>query len=144
PNFPETATYPEALRGVDGVREGGYLRGEDVPKVLSRALAVVLPYRTATGTSGVLHLVSGAGVPVVAPARREFRELRREGAGLVLCELEPGSMAEALEALIRDEGLWLSTARRSLEFARRRSWDRVADAMYGIIASLARGPRGNQ
>ena len=137
PNFPETAYMLDSIGDIEGVRVYGYVPDENIPRILRRALAVVLPYKTATGTSGVLHLVSGAAIPVVAPRLKEFRELLLEGAGIVSCNLSPSGLEDVLTRLIIDEEYWLKLALRSLKFAEERSWERVADEFYKLFIVLS-------
>lgn len=123
------------LVGRPGVRVLGYLSLGKLARVLRMARCVVLPYKTPAGASGVLHLASGAGIPVVATDSPEFRELRRRGAVVFLVERRPESIAEAVSSLMRDH-VWGELSSRALEYARRNSWASVARRYVGVYADL--------
>ncbi len=138
PNFPETREYLEKIKYIEGIKFLGYLPDENIPRVLAQALAVVLPYKTTTGTSGVLHLVSSAGVPIIAPPIEEFKELYREGAGIFFSEVDPMELSKAIKVLIEDRDLWRKLSMRSVNFASSRSWERIAYRFNRVLVELAK------
>lgn len=139
PNFPEHGRQALArLRQRRAVAYLGWVRNEDLPELIGRVGVAVLPYRTSTGTSGVLHLLSGLGVPFVASDTPELRELKREGAGLLLTSLEPRSLASAILRALEDRRLAEQLSSRSMAFARARSWNVVARAYARLYAGLLR------
>lgn len=128
PNYPEESERQLAQlrpRPLE-VEYVGYVPDENLGRLLQRTRVVVLPYRTATGTSGVLHLVCHAGVPVVATDLPEFRELQEDGASMLLTAQNPKSMAEKIQLLLEDDRLWKQMSQRNIEFSLSRSWDKVA------------------
>ncbi len=138
PNFPESIEELKELYDIDGVEYLGYKREEELPQILRSCVALILPYITCTGSSGVLHLVSGFGLPTVAPDLPEFRESRYDGAGILLCKDE-AEMVQTIELLINDAGLWHELSRRSRKFAEQRSWNNVASMFLKLIESLGKG-----
>jgi glycosyltransferase involved in cell wall biosynthesis len=105
----------------------GYVRDEDLARVFDMANVVVLPYTTATGTSGVFHLACGYGKPVVASDLPEIREMLAEGASALL--VPPGdveSLKNAIRAILDDETFAAEMGRRNLMFAQKESWSVVA------------------
>lgn len=139
PSFEEEGRKQlEILEGSPDVIYLGYVDMDDLPTIISRALCVVLPYKTPTGSSGVLHLVSGAGLPVVAVDSPEFRELDREGAGLLLAPLSPRGMADAVKSLL-DERRWNELSRRSRAYAAGRSWEKVAEIYLKVYRAIVSG-----
>ena len=121
--------------GSPGVKYMGYVDGDDLERLLERTLCVVLPYRTPTGASGVLHMVSGAGVPVIAIDSPEFRELAIDGAGVLLVDADPDEISRAIESLM-DDGIRLDLSKRSLKYADSRSWDKVAGIYVEVYRRL--------
>lgn len=106
----------------------GYVHDKDLAKVFSIADAVILPYLTTTGTSGVFHLACGYGKPVIASNLPEIRELITEGASAVL--VPPGdveSLKNAILMLLSDEKMATEMGRQNLSFAQRESWSAVAE-----------------
>jgi glycosyltransferase involved in cell wall biosynthesis len=128
PNFPG---YLEefAKAGIPKVDFLGYVREEDLSRVFRMADVVVLPYFTATGTSGVFHLACGFGRSVVASDLPELRELVAEGASALL--VPPGDVgalkAAILKALFNEE-MAKRMREQNLGFAQRESWSAVAEA----------------
>jgi len=135
PSFPLAVNQLKALEGIDGVEFIGYLPKEELPSLFNRCVALVLPYLTATGTSGVLHLVSAAGLPVVATDLPELRENLAEGAGLLLVK-DADEMARTLNQLVEDGSLWNAVSKRSKAFSESRSWEIVSSKFYGLIKTL--------
>jgi glycosyltransferase involved in cell wall biosynthesis len=129
PNFPgylESVKRGISLSSVDFL---GYVKENDLVEVFETADVVVLPYLTATGTSGVFHLACGFGKPIIASYLPEIKELITEGASAILV---PPSDVEALKnailSVLDDRGLRTSMARRNLRFAERENWSVVAEA----------------
>jgi glycosyltransferase involved in cell wall biosynthesis len=140
PNFlRESRQSLERLRALPFVRYLGFVSDERLPGLLSEVDLAVLPYRTSTGTSGVLHLISALGVPAVASDTPEFRELAREGAGLVIAPLDPPSLSSAIERVLEDRALARSLSRRAVQFAASRSWALVARRYASLFLELLKG-----
>jgi glycosyltransferase involved in cell wall biosynthesis len=135
PNFPKALDQLRVFDKMDGVEYLGYKSEEDLPKILEECYAVVLPYATATGTSGVLHLVSSAGIPVVGTDLPELRQNVDEGAGLLLVKDAEG-MAQALDRLKEDRHLWTEMSEKNMGFSSKRSWSAVSSVFCGLIRSL--------
>ncbi|MEM4384754.1 MAG: glycosyltransferase [Candidatus Caldarchaeum sp.] len=114
----------------------GYVPDGDLPKLLERVDLTVLPYKTSTGTSGVLHLLSALGTPFLAFDTPEFRELAREGAGVLLTSPNLKELAENIEKVLFREDLATELSKRSVKFARSRSWDTVAKAYVRLYSRL--------
>lgn len=63
---------------VPGLRFTGYVAEEDVPRLFSEAAAVVFPYTSTTGSSGVLHQAGSYAKAAVLPRLGDFAELIAE------------------------------------------------------------------
>ena len=83
----------------------GYVEEEDVPGLFKDATAVVFPYTSTTGSSGVLHQAGSYGKAVALPQLGDLKELiEEEGYRGTYFEAEDvKSMADAIEALLLDE-----------------------------------------
>jgi glycosyltransferase involved in cell wall biosynthesis len=135
PNFPDSIKQLKELLDIEGVEYLGYRKEEELPSILRSCVALILPYTTCTGTSGVLHLVSHLGLPVVAPDLPEFRECLYDGAGIILCRDEK-EMERAIDHLIINKDLWLEMSLRSRSFAEKRSWQNIALELLKVIEKL--------
>ncbi len=90
---------------VPNMRFTGYVEEEDVPKIFKESCAVVFPYTSTTGSSGVLHQAGSYGRAVVLPKIGDLKELVEEE-GYVGEFFEPDDiegMADAIEKLLVDE-----------------------------------------
>lgn len=122
----------DALRrrvaGLPGVElRDGYVAVEDVPVILERARAVVLPYRRAS-QSGVAHLAHTFARPAVATAVGDIPAVVQDGrTGLVVPPADPDRLADGIVTLLRDPDLAarLGDAGRA-GLAGGSSWDDVA------------------
>ncbi len=81
-DHPMTPGYMESIRAqhssdrrVDFV---GYVREEELPRVFGEATALVMPYSSATGASGVAHQACEYGVPIVSADIPDFREMAED------------------------------------------------------------------
>ncbi|MEM7030660.1 MAG: glycosyltransferase [Chloroflexota bacterium] len=79
---PNTPGYLESVQKkyaeVTGIHFTGYVAEEDVPKIFGDAAAVVFPYTSTTGSSGVLHQAGDYAKAVVLPNLGDFAELIQE------------------------------------------------------------------
>jgi glycosyltransferase involved in cell wall biosynthesis len=132
PSFPHAVDQLAVLRGLEGVEYLGHLSDDELQSVFKATVALLLPYSTATGTSGVLHLVSSCGLPVVATDLIEFRQSQAEGAGLVLVK-DAAGMAQAAMRLIEDKEYWKELSERSRAFAKSRSWDVISSEFLKLF-----------
>ena len=143
PNFPG---YLESQKSdMPRVRYLGYVPEEEVPNVFKEAFVVVLPYLTATGTSGVFHLACGFGKPIIVSDLPEIRELIKEGASAII--VPPGDeekLKEAILMLLNNQNLAEKMGRINLNFARRESWDLIAKRFSKTYCLLANGMDGPQ
>lgn len=115
----------------------GYVSDEDVPKIFETADVVVLPYLTATGTSGVFHLACGYGKPIVASNLPEIREMIAEGAAALLVPVgDHNALKEALIKILEDDNMAADMGRRNLVFARKEGWDKVVKKYEQIYREL--------
>ena len=128
PNFPgyldEFAKEPRQK-----VDFPGYVSAEDLPRLFCSADLVVLPYLTATGTSGVFHLACGYGRPVVASDLPEIREMVDEGAAAFL--VPPGNVKVLKDAILKvlsNADLAAKMGEQNLMFARKEPWGMVAES----------------
>ena len=130
PNFPGVLEEYRARCRDPNIRFLGFVPDEELPRVFEMADVVVLPYATCTGTSGVAHLASSFGKPIVATDLPEFRELVGEGCGIILAKHDPKDFAKKIELLLRDRRLAEELKNRSLKFASKRTWNKIAQQFF--------------
>lgn len=80
-----------------------YVANEEVARYFAAADAVVLPYRSATG-SGIAQVAFGAGVPVIATRTGGLEEVVEEGvSGLLTPPGDPAALARAIERFFDED-----------------------------------------
>jgi len=87
-----------------GVRFTGYVSEDDVPQIFSDATAVVFPYTSTTGSSGVLHQAGSYGRAAVLPEIGDFVEVIEEEGfrGEYFVPDDAASLADATERVLDD------------------------------------------
>jgi glycosyltransferase involved in cell wall biosynthesis len=108
-----------------------YVANEEVGAYMAAADAVVLPYRSATG-SGIAQVAFGAGVPVIATKTGGLEDVVEDGvSGLLVPPESPDAIARAIERFF-DEDLG-PTLRNGVARARTRfSWEALVDALQDL------------
>ena len=106
----------------------GYATPSELADVLAHVDALVLPYRSGTG-SQMPRIAFSCGVPAIATAVGDLPDQIRDGIdGLVVRPDDPARLAEAIDALYRDN-LWL-------RFRRNVTPPAVADEWTAYIEAL--------
>jgi len=100
PNYLENVAKQYA--DVPNIRYTGYVSEADVPHVFGAAAAVVFPYSSTTGSSGVLHQAGEYGKAVVLPQIGDLAELIAEEGyiGEFFEPYNPQSLADAISRII--------------------------------------------
>jgi glycosyltransferase involved in cell wall biosynthesis len=136
PNYPGFLEDFESVSSRRNVEFTGYVPEDRLPSLLEEVSMVILPYHTCTGTSGVAHLASSYGVPIIATDLPEFRELADEGCGLVLSLHDPESLADKMEEVLDNSDLTSQLVQRNLLFAKKRTWDKIADSFCNVYEHI--------
>jgi glycosyltransferase involved in cell wall biosynthesis len=134
PNIPNSTEALQWFRGSPGIEVRGYVPDDQLASAFADCQAVVLPYNTSTGTSGVLHLANSFGVPAVTTALPEFIEMRSEGAGVVVCSGRE-EMVASLDRLVSDRAYWRECSARARQYSSGLEWDKVAGRLIERIAA---------
>jgi glycosyltransferase involved in cell wall biosynthesis len=83
----------------------GYLAEEQIPELFKKTTIMVMPYSSATGSSGVAHLACEYGVPIVCADIPDFREMATDE-DLAMDFYETGdsdSLAATMTSLLNNE-----------------------------------------
>jgi glycosyltransferase involved in cell wall biosynthesis len=95
--------YWESIRDTYGANKRiefrGYVAEEDVPELFRTTSIVVLPYDSATGSSGPAHQACEYGVPVVSADLPDFRDMARDE-NMSISFYRTGDPAELADRLI--------------------------------------------
>ncbi len=118
----------------------GYVPAEDLPALLSGALAFVYP--SLYEGFGIPVLEAGAcGVPVITSNTSSLPEVAGDAAILVDPH-DVDAIADALYRIITDEALRAELARRGLENVKRFSWEKCARETLAVLEQVARREAG--
>ena len=107
-NHPMTPGYVESVaerwKDCDRITFTGYVQEDRIPELFSTASVCVMPYSSATGSSGVAHLACEYGVPILSADIPDFREMAAdEGLALSFYQTgDPESLAGELTSLLND------------------------------------------
>lgn len=130
-NHPMTPGYVESVaernRHNPDIRFTGYVAEEQIPELFRSASVMVMPYSSATGSSGVAHLACEYGVPIISANIPDFREMAEdEGLALLFYETgDPLSLAERLIVLLQDRELQREMAEQNFSAALRMTMPQI-------------------
>jgi glycosyltransferase involved in cell wall biosynthesis len=105
-NHPQTPGYVESIAASvqddPRIEFTGYVAEEDIAPLFRSATVLVLPYSSATGSSGVAHLAAEYGVPILSADIEDFRDMALdEGLAIDFYTIgSASSMAEKIQELI--------------------------------------------
>ena len=115
-NHHTRAGYWESIReaqpGHLPIEFRGYVPEEDIPELFRSTSIVVMPYDSATGSSGPAHQACEYGIPIVCADIPEFREMvADEGmAALFYKRGDAGELADRLAAILESPELQMQMA----------------------------------
>jgi glycosyltransferase involved in cell wall biosynthesis len=111
----------------------GYVAEDDIPDLFSTASMLVLPYSSATGSSGVAHFAAEYGVPVISANISDFREMA-EDEGLAIHFYETGNAHSMADKIIE----LLNSPERQVEMSEQNFSAALRMTMPQIIRSYLR------
>jgi glycosyltransferase involved in cell wall biosynthesis len=139
PSFPGYLDkLKEKYKEVKGITFTGYVPEEKLSKLFLSSTFLVLPYTTATGTSGVIHLAASYGKPVIISDLPEIRETaKEEKLKLILVpKNDERALANAIKNLLKNKKLQKRIAEKNLISAEKYSFTNVAKQYIEIFNQL--------
>jgi glycosyltransferase involved in cell wall biosynthesis len=130
-NHPMTPGYVEAVAQKVGDRSNieftGYVPEERIPDLFRSASVMVMPYSSATGSSGVAHLACEYGVPIISAGVEDFKEMAEdEGLAILFYETgNPHSLTSRLMELLRDSQLQREMSEQNFSSALRMTMPQI-------------------
>jgi len=107
-DHPMTPGYVQSVRerweGCPFIEFTGYVAEEHIRDLFRRSSMMVMPYSSATGSSGVAHLACEYGLPVICANIPDFREMAAdEDLAVEFYETgNPDSLADVMASLLMD------------------------------------------
>lgn len=136
-NHPSAPGYVESVAELvkdnPQVSVRGYVREEDIPELFNTASVMVMPYTSATGSSGVAHQACQFGVPIICADVPDFYDMAAEE-HIAMDYFERGSAASLAGKLV---GL-LRQDRRRHEMAEQNFHAAVRMTMPQVIRQYVR------
>jgi len=121
------ASVAERFRDSRRIQFTGYLAEERIPELFSSASMMVMPYSSATGSSGVAHLACEYGVPIVCADISDFREMANDE-GLAIQFYQTGnveSLAGTINDLLGDRQKQMAMAEQNFSAALRMTMPQI-------------------
>jgi glycosyltransferase involved in cell wall biosynthesis len=126
----------ERYKGLDYVRFTGFVPDDALDALFTRATAVVLPYQSNAGASGVLNLARIYGRPVVISNEPALIEQHTNEGGAFLAFDSEASLTDRLFELLADPALQQRMGEANLAAAKALSLDRIAAQMAALYTDL--------
>jgi len=117
----------ERFRHSRRIQFTGYLAEERIPELFSSASMMVMPYSSATGSSGVAHLACEYGLPIACAGIPDFQEMATDE-GLAIQFYETGnveSLAAAMNNLLSDPQKQMAMAEQNFSAALRMTMPQI-------------------
>ena len=136
-NHHTKAGYWEAIRAAQPahlpIEFRGYVPEEAIPELFGTSSVLVLPYDSATGSSGPAHQACEYGVPIVCADLHDFREMVTDE-DMAACFYKTGdasALAEQLITILQSQELQRSMSKRNYAAG-------VAMTMDNVVQSYLR------
>jgi glycosyltransferase involved in cell wall biosynthesis len=132
----------ERFSHLTNVRFTGYVEEEDLPALFASSWAVVMPYTSTTGASGVLHQAGEYSRAVIMPAIGDFLDLMREQGfeGEPFQPDDADSLAGAVQRLIDEPDRHRAIGEANRRAAGAVSMDDVAESLVNLVTRATNGP----
>ena len=107
---------------------------EDIAETFMRASIVLLPYTSSVWSSAVFILCAMYGRPVIASDLPDFKELKEQGAGILL--FKNGSkkdLSEKIITLLGDRSLQVKLGELNLAWARKNRFEKTVGSIMTLL-----------
>jgi glycosyltransferase involved in cell wall biosynthesis len=130
-NHPMTPGYVEGVakryEGDDRIEFRGYVAEEDIPALFRESSVLVMPYSSATGSSGVAHLAAEYGLPIICADIPDFHEMSDdEGLGILFYETgNERSLADQICGLLNSPEMMKEMSEQNFSAALRQTMPQI-------------------
>jgi glycosyltransferase involved in cell wall biosynthesis len=118
----------------------GYVPEREIQAVFASCTAVLLPYTMSVWSSGAFMLACTYGRPVLASDLPDFKELQKEGAGVILFPAgDSEELAKAMELVLNDKELQKNLGEANLQWAKKNQRiEHTVERLVEIFEQLTR------
>jgi glycosyltransferase involved in cell wall biosynthesis len=130
-NHPMTPGYVESVakhyEGDPRIEFVGYVAEEDIPALFRDSSVLVMPYSSATGSSGVAHLAAEYGLPIICADIPDFHEMADdEGLGILFYQTgSEHSLADQICGLLNSPAMMKEMSEQNFSAALRQTMPQI-------------------
>lgn len=130
-NHPMTPGYVESVakryEGDSRIEFKGYVAEEDIPALFRESSVLVMPYSSATGSSGVAHLAAEYGLPIICADIPDFHEMADdEGLGILFYQTgSENSLADQICGLLNSPEMMKEMSEQNFSAALRQTMPQI-------------------
>lgn len=130
-NHPMTPGYVEGIakqyEGDRRIEFVGYVAEEDIPALFRKSSVLVMPYSSATGSSGVAHLAAEYGLPIICADIPDFHEMAAdEGLGILFYQTgSEHSLADQICGLLQSPEMMKEMSEQNFSAALRQTMPQI-------------------
>ena len=130
-NHPMTPGYVESVAAKYAsdprVKFIGYVAEEDIPDLFRDSSVLVMPYSSATGSSGVAHLAAEYGLPIICADIPDFHEMAAdEGLGILFYQIgNEASLADQICGLLNSPEMVKEMSEQNFSAALRQTMPQI-------------------
>lgn len=130
-NHPMTPGYVESVakryEGDSRIEFKGYVAEEDIPTLFRESSVLVMPYSSATGSSGVAHLAAEYGLPIICADIPDFHEMADdEGLGILFYQTgSENSLADQICGLLNSPEMMKEMSEQNFSAALRQTMPQI-------------------
>jgi glycosyltransferase involved in cell wall biosynthesis len=130
-NHPMTPGYVERMaeryKGDPRVEFVGYVAEDDIPELFRNSSVLVMPYSSATGSSGVAHLAAEYGLPIICADIPDFHEMAEdEGLGILFYQTgSENSLADQVCGLLQSPAMMKEMSEQNFSAALRQTMPQI-------------------
>jgi glycosyltransferase involved in cell wall biosynthesis len=122
---------------IPNVTYTGYISEEDIAETFMRATIVLLPYTESVWSSGVFILSCIYGRPVLASDLPDFKDLKDQGAGILLFEKGvKQDLLEKMTMLLTDKNMQNRLGELNLEWAKRNKFEKTVTRLVMLFQEI--------
>lgn len=115
--------------------ENRWLSEGEISAIFQQCHICILPYREAS-QSGIAGIASRAALPIVACPNPGLEEQLSDTGAVIAASFTPESLQKAILKVVDDPGFYEDLSRKSLEYSKNLSWQKIASEFNQLSKEL--------
>lgn len=137
PDFPDYLEDMKNERDTSSINFTGYVPEDSLDELFADADLAILPYNVSVGTSGVLNLAMGYGVPVLATDREPMKNIEtQENSKVLFCDDTPEAAADKVEELHDNPSVLEEVAEENHQLAEEKSMKKTCEEILSQLKQV--------